>query len=472
MTDAAPPMPTGRPRIQTFDLFDTLVARRCGTGADLHKIMGRRVHNPDFPALRQSVEDRLWVAGNYTFADIYDALGYETGWPAVVLEQLMMLELALEWENLFPIAEIVARVRPGDLVVTDMYLPEPFLRHVLDEKCGLVDVGLHATNHGKYHGTVWPVLLEEYDIEYHCGDNRRSDVEIPRTFGILTQWTPRDGWTDAETHLRDCGLDVAAQAVRHARLTTPASERRAQLVQWGVNIPFLLVAAVALVRHARSVSADTILMCGRDCHLWVELVRMIGGDGLHTPTIHLIPSSRDLFTSGNTAYVAYFQSLRGARTIIADLSGTGRTPAHFIASVGAQRDTSVFLALRSTRVAAHMEMIAPARADVGISHLLLREGERFLFERFNASLEGRAIDMRFTGATFEAGRMAPELTHDVESTVRTMNNAFTAVLDEMRRHTPHVASMLGPSDDMLCRTASAIVDSADAYADVVAHIPE
>ena len=153
---------TGLRKIATFDLFDTLVARRCYDPLRIFQAVERKTGVYDFAKLRHKVEMDMFGRILYGFDDIYLRLQETAGWSEAVVSRLKMLELAEEWENLYPIAELIALVGPDDVIVSDMYLPQGFVRRIIEEKCSLPGKRLILTNYGKHLGVIWPKLLAEH----------------------------------------------------------------------------------------------------------------------------------------------------------------------------------------------------------------------------------------------------------------------------------------------------------------------
>ncbi len=465
---------TELPEVNSFDLFDTVVARRCYDPIAIFRNVEAKVRVPDFARLRQTVESGLWRKGDYTFDHIYTALGAGTGWSGQRLKTLRMMELAEEWDNLFPIREMVARVGPADIVVSDMYLPLSFLRRVVDEKCGLEGRNIYLSSHGKHHGTAWTKILSTHRIKSHYGDNYRSDVEGAKRAGIDAKHVTAAAWTRGEQILVEAGLDAFAKAVREARLRSFNSNpllRRAQLVQFEVNLPLLILASVDVLRIARERGVDTLLMCSRDCNLWMPLMRWMVADSLQTPAVRYLRSSRELFVSGSPEYAAYFQRMSGLRNIVVDVSGTGRTPAHFIASVGGQAQTSVYLTVYSQHVAEFMERLAPARSDVDIAFLSEQSswGKRSAIEKINMSLEGRASGITFTGEYLEVQQAPNEFGPLERKVIDTMRSAFVGAITILRRSDIRQVPE-GISQETLRNAATAVIGGVSAYEDIAALI--
>jgi hypothetical protein len=459
--------------VQTFDLFDTLVARHCYAPLAIFDRVEAKARRPNFASLRRKVESELWSAGDYSFDDIYDRLAVASKWSVPEIEKLKMLELAEEWDNLFPIREMLARVQPDDMIVSDMYLPEAFLRRLVEEKCGLRGIGIHLSNHGKHHGTIWSKVQVGRQILRHHGDNYHSDVIQAQKMGIEAQHVTMFKWTRGEEVLNELGLREIAQVIRRERLESFIFDklaRKAQLAQLEVNLPVLVIASLLLIRYGISHGIDTVLMCGRDCNLWVELMRWITSLSDWRPAIHYFPSSRELFLRDSPAYAAYFDHLRGRSSLIVDLSGTGRTPAHFVGRIGAAREVSVFIALKSEVVSPSMEKLAPARSDVEVVSGIRADGERFDFEKLNFAIEGRATDMLFKDYCFHVIRTPTELTGRAAELVSVMHTTFDATMRRLRearlRTTPNV------NDEERLRVAlKVLAGDARRFAAVTDHMP-
>ncbi|EGP57993.1 hypothetical protein G3A56_13180 [Rhizobium oryzihabitans] len=206
--------------------------------------------------------------------------------------------------------------------------------------------------------------------------------------------------------------------------------------------------------------------------MWVHLLRWMLGLSPHNLAVHYLPSSRDLFLAESSAYAAYFSRLRGQRTIIADVSGTGRSPAHFIASMEAQEDTSVFIALKSNRIDPPMEARAPARDDVLLDAGITIDLERFLFERFNTTMgEDRAIGMEFLGTQFNILREHLPLDVASEALIAKMQEAFAQIL-LLLRQSPITMLPEATSDDDLQEALHKLVQVGAQYLDVAKRLPE
>jgi hypothetical protein len=422
----------GPPLVFSFDLFDTLAARRCYDPISIFHAVEKRSGIGGFAGRRREEEHRLWQAGDYTLDDVYAVLGAATGWPEATLRHLRMLELAEEWDSLIPIREMTARVRPGDLIISDMYLPLRFLRRVVEEKCGLEGCILHVSSHGKHRGEIWPKLRQTHRVLRHHGDNHHSDIESARRAKVGTEHVTLSRWTRGEQILVDAGLTGFARAIREARLTSfdpDPQARTAQLAQFDVNIPLLVVASLYVLKRALEKSVDTLLLCSRDCNLWLPLMKWMAARSSAAPTVRYLITSRILLLSDNPDYHAYFSQMRGQRSMFVDVSGTGRSPSYFLGASGAQANTSIFLLAASDQVANFINEMAPARDDVDIEVLSMQPYERRIaVECLNMSLEERAHQIEFTGHSFEFMHQPNEFGQVARDRIATMRAAFLDVL--------------------------------------------
>jgi hypothetical protein len=98
----------------SWDFFDTLMGR--AAGHEPWRVF-EAVGGAAYVRIRQEAERR----SDKTWAGIFDQVREITGWTAARVEQLKRDEWAAEVAGAFPIAENVARVRPGDRIVSDTY---------------------------------------------------------------------------------------------------------------------------------------------------------------------------------------------------------------------------------------------------------------------------------------------------------------------------------------------------------------
>ena len=191
----------------SFDVFDTCLTRTFARPDELFFRLGQR-QGANSPAAwmrsriaAEQAARRRTKSEEVTLEDIYRVLAASMGWSDAHLRQAMAAELELEAESLRPVPEIRARIsrvhRAGQPVVfiTDTYLPESFLRGLL-ERHGLWQAGdrLYASSTEgvtKRSGNLFRVVLDRERLGpgelCHAGDDGISDGSSARRAGLVPE---------------------------------------------------------------------------------------------------------------------------------------------------------------------------------------------------------------------------------------------------------------------------------------------
>jgi len=317
-----------RSKRQSFDLFDTLVARKCFDPLEIFRIVEAKAALPNFALIRHRVEMSMFGKTEYGLDDIYEQmvnLGSISRQQAALLKRM---ELQEEWNNLFPIKEVIAHVEPNDIIISDMYLPYEFVRKILDEKCGLSNK-LYLSNYGKHHRLIWPKVKEAHDLCRHYGDNIHADIIGAAESGIQPILVSISKWSKAEEILKSIGLEGYAKVVRKTRLEIAhgnPSTVNAMKAQVAINLPLLLLSSLWLLREAKQSGAKRVLTCARDCNLLHRILTSHHFVRAGFPTTRYIGISRTLCQKGEDAYEAYIlnQTSDGVALLV-DLVGTGQS---------------------------------------------------------------------------------------------------------------------------------------------------
>jgi predicted HAD superfamily hydrolase len=111
--------------VKSFDICDTLVARRCVHPYNIFYFVERRSSHQGFTTMRVLAERKI-SDQDYDLQAIYRAMRTLFNIDSERLAVLMQMELEEEFANLIPICENCLLVSPGDLLVSDMYLPTSF----------------------------------------------------------------------------------------------------------------------------------------------------------------------------------------------------------------------------------------------------------------------------------------------------------------------------------------------------------
>jgi FMN phosphatase YigB (HAD superfamily) len=318
-------MSDDRPLVNSFDVFNTLIARRCIEPRAIRYGIAATLDYPDFPAHRHAAEVAV-EHRDYTIDDIYTELARAQALSPERTEALKRAEIEAELANVIPIAENLAQVRAGDLLVSDMYLGADMIQRLLDRAGLTAEAALVVTSSGKARGTVWPPLLQRFRIARHLGDDPRTDIASARAFGIEAVQTAVATPNDVETYLAQQGLHQLSAWLREARLTSRHADpalRQVQLLQTAINVPLLILSAFHLLRLGRQLGTDRLLFSARDCNLWIHAYRLLADRfGGEVPALYF-QTNRLMRTQPSEAYLAYCRSVIGERSLIVDICGTG-----------------------------------------------------------------------------------------------------------------------------------------------------
>ena len=186
----------GRAEFISFDIFDTLLARRVLHPEDIFSELERRLPwASGFCASRRRHQKSLGPAA--AIERLYDAVGAELGWSAERKQAAMEAEWRLECETVYPRRDMLAafqyaqqRSKPVWLL-SDMYWPETRLRELL-ARVGLATSAPMLVSCEalccKEDGTMFREYLRRSGAEpprcLHVGDNRYADIEAAERSGI------------------------------------------------------------------------------------------------------------------------------------------------------------------------------------------------------------------------------------------------------------------------------------------------
>jgi hypothetical protein len=324
------------PPVNSFDVFDTLIARRCVEPRRVLDELESRAALPGLAEIRLAADRALGSLGRpYDLRAIWQHTAQATGIDASTMERLLALEVALEHEQVLPIVENLTLVRDGDLLVSDTYLPADIVLSLL-RKAGLARVvGLVVSNAGKYTGKVWPEILARQPIREHFGDNPHSDGRTPSEAGIRAIIYTGAQLTPVERLLSQAGWEPLARLTREVRLANPFSTAQAQQRHlWNLscqlNFPLLFFTSLWLERSALRAGASELFFVSRDGLQWRSLHERLFP---HRRSTYLY-GSRLCSLKPSENYLAYFRSVWQRGGLIVDLFSTGASWASLFARLG------------------------------------------------------------------------------------------------------------------------------------------
>lgn len=328
--------------LRTYDVFDTLIARRSVEPSRVLAKLEVRAGVPGLAAARGAADRRLGGGGQpYGLQHLWNEVAAALGLGEAEATQLQELEIQIEHEESIPIVENLALVRDGDLLVSDTYLPAEVVRSLLSQAGLRQQVGLVITNDGKHRGWIWPLLLARFHIAQHFGDNVHSDGATPSAAGIPSIIYTGAARSSVERLLAEQGWEPLADLIREVRLANPFPESRgAERTLWSLacqlNFPLLYFGSLWLENSAPK--GRELLFVSRDCLLWQALHRRLFPD---RPAAYLF-TSRLCLLNPTEGYLSYFSSAWRPDSLIVDLFSTGASWSAFFARLGVRASCRFF----------------------------------------------------------------------------------------------------------------------------------
>ena len=337
--------------VRSWDVFDTLIARRCGTHDEIFEIMGKTL-GLDFRVTRIRAEVAARKSKyEITIEDIYDEIQREKGWTIQERKRAQELEISTEFSNVIPIAENMSLVRDGDVLVSDMYLPKDVIIGLL-KKAGLdKSITLFVSTCGKSDGTIWKRVRDRHIIFKHTGDNPGPDFIKPILRFIPAGLTVASAETPWECMLRANGAPELSRYVREMRLricSKSAKLRALQAAQIEANFPLLLLSSASLVLWCREHNISRALMASRDCILWAALAQKVARRVAEDLSVEYFLISRVAALKSSERYLDYAGRRMTADSVVVDLSMTGISLAGLADRLGISEVNAFVIALHQS----------------------------------------------------------------------------------------------------------------------------
>jgi FMN phosphatase YigB (HAD superfamily) len=293
------------PKVHSFDVFDTCLTRRIaipsGVFYEVAKKFYFRLGIPcsqsaldDFVSARIQAEQAARNSSpreDVSLDEIWRNLAQSLGHP--YHESLTQCELEAEAELLAPINSMRRRIQSARqrgcriIFTSDMYLPKAFIKTQL-EIHGFAQAGdnLYVSadvGKTKASGNLFHHILEHEKVSaasvLHVGDNRHSDLTVPRRLGIRAGLFSETKLTRQEIGViqtfqgLQSGLRIAG-AMRASRLVCESND------SIGINrltsefaAPFVMGFATWVLKRAQESGVKRLYFLSRDCQLFWKVAR-------------------------------------------------------------------------------------------------------------------------------------------------------------------------------------------------------
>jgi predicted HAD superfamily hydrolase len=292
------------PPSYTFDLFDTLVTRRCLRPEHLFWDVAARLQRNgllDAPiesffsariAADTEARRRIHVE-EITLDQIYDVLAEKYSWTDEKKHAAIQIEIESEKSAVIPIAEIAACWKLRDdaekAIISDTYLDTQSLMGLLRE-CGInCDLNrlFPSSRFGctKSQGGLYPLVAKTLGVDIasilHTGDNTVSDIQQAQRAGATANYFPYSHPTRYDSiYFGPGGHDrsLIAGALRAGRLQFPGGDP-AQRSLWSVGssiaAPLLLSYVLWVIEESKARGITHLYFLSRDGQVLLEIAKII-----------------------------------------------------------------------------------------------------------------------------------------------------------------------------------------------------
>lgn len=386
--------------MNSFDVFDTLLARRNLNSEPIWYHIQQEFGLDDYVTQR-----KLADTGSRSLSTIYDKLVDEGVVPFNLKDTIYRREIELEIESAIPIQENLDRVKDGDLLISDMYLPANAILQMV-RSVGLdKQVTIYQSNGDKSNGTVWAQLANDKP-GVHLGDNEHSDVAMAHAGGINGELCNQSLLTSYEHSLFGTNLANIGLLVRESRLAFNGDHSGYFNVANNTNLPLLFVLAELV---SRRYSKRHVVFLGRDCQLLHKIY-----NAYYDATASYLPFSRAVAFNQPNVAVEYLRSHSSMKPVFIDISSTGgtweRLGADIEVCVAIYSDTAYYTP-NKPELPANFSYIT-SNSQIGQTNLLL--------EMFNCGNHGHLNKLhQINGRLMTAEFGTPELPSSVIKTIHT-----------------------------------------------------
>ena len=301
--------------IRSFDVFDTLFARRYVTSEIIWEEMERIHQIPDFSRNRKDADN-----GQRSLSQIYEAMQSSGVLPEYYnIEELVSEEIRREAKYIFPIKENIDQVRNSDILVSDMYMKSIDILNLVRSVGMDKQVSIYQSNGDKSNGSFWSRMRGKLDIEYHLGDNIHSDFNVPISHGFnAIHYAEVSKQTTYEKFLGDNGLRQLSLLLREIRLRNYDPLYSIYLETAGQQNLILLFVLCELLH--RKYPSRPITFLGRDCELMYKIY-----NEFYSVKSYYLPFSREVAQKQTAESVEYLKTNTFEDSVLVDISSTGRT---------------------------------------------------------------------------------------------------------------------------------------------------
>lgn len=338
----------------SFDIFDTCLVRKCGAPENVFDILSYKAFKHSVP---ESVRQAFVVERkNAEIKAFNNFLSLEQIYAAFSLahidlrskNELIKLELETEMQVLSPVGSMrthIERLREKGhqiIFISDMYLPEEFIRQILEETSFFMPndhIYVSGTRGAwKYSGELFKVIHKELGISYnkwhHTGDNRQSDKKIPDHLGIHTKII-NHRFSPGQQIMFDIpclsyNWPGIMAGLSKAILLEEINQQPHKYLFVDICLPFFVSYTIRILQQCKKDQIKKLYFCARDAYILYKIAQRLQDSFPGIEFQMLFISQKSLYEGNQENALKYFISVGLANheersTRIVDIRTSGKT---------------------------------------------------------------------------------------------------------------------------------------------------
>ena len=306
--------------INSFDIFDTLLARTTKNPTDIFEIIEKKYNIKNFKNNRILSEQE----SNGTFDNIYYHYKILTNENDNKINEIKNIELNTECKETIPIFSNINNINNNDILISDMYFNSEQIRKIFQYHNLNINNKIFVSselNLTKFDKSLWKYIKKLHKIHTHTGDNIISDIKNSRKFVKSSKLTTIYKFTYLEEQLFNINKEFC-DFFRRFRLQNIYDEDTQDFktvdIQNKYNLPLLLFMCFQINKELINKKLNKILFLSRDSCLIYKLFKTL------YPNYNSIYfySSRHINKNYNKDYINYVKNnYEHSTTLIFDLHG-------------------------------------------------------------------------------------------------------------------------------------------------------
>lgn len=187
--------------VVSFDIFDTLILRNIEQPTDIFKIIENKYKVKNFFKNRILAESQSRIGQKNYEANLNRIYDFLQKMYKEDIKKVKEIEMQIEYDFICQntvmkeIFDYCKKQNKKIFLISDMYLPKEFIQKLL-KKCGYEKYNnLYISNEimeSKHIGGLYDYVMKQEKIKteewIHIGDNKHSDIAIPKEKGIKTYY--------------------------------------------------------------------------------------------------------------------------------------------------------------------------------------------------------------------------------------------------------------------------------------------